>query len=135
MVLYIFFLMIRRPPESTRTDTLFPYTTLFRSRPHGPKRSDGHCEGDREAWRDEGCGKARGTLRQSAMRSSRTKQATSDKRGDQPIASIALRWHLKETPPTMRPFRSASNAPPTKAAAPKSVGQGQSVYGRCQLGG
>src|SRR3546814_12907997 len=29
--LCIFFLMIRRPPRSTRTDTLFPYTTLFRS--------------------------------------------------------------------------------------------------------
>src|SRR3546814_1724926 len=26
-----FFLMIRRPPRSTRTDTLFPYTTLFRN--------------------------------------------------------------------------------------------------------
>src|SRR3546814_11301454 len=33
---FFFFLMIRRPPRSTRTDTLFPYTTLFRSRPlHG----------------------------------------------------------------------------------------------------
>src|SRR3546814_11777787 len=41
-----FFLMIRRPPRSTRTDTLFPYTTLFRSvaggipawlREHGPR--------------------------------------------------------------------------------------------------
>src|SRR3546814_5135287 len=30
-----FFLMIRRPPRSTRTDTLFPYTTLFRSRRPG----------------------------------------------------------------------------------------------------
>src|SRR3546814_12578998 len=29
--LLFFFLMIRRPPRSTRTDTLFPYTTLFRS--------------------------------------------------------------------------------------------------------
>src|SRR3546814_20371100 len=28
----LLFLMIRRPPRSTRTDTLFPYTTLFRSR-------------------------------------------------------------------------------------------------------
>src|SRR3546814_12615227 len=28
---YFFFLMIRRQPRSTRTDTLFPYTTLFRS--------------------------------------------------------------------------------------------------------
>src|SRR3546814_11902697 len=30
-LLIILFLMIRRPPRSTRTDTLFPYTTLFRS--------------------------------------------------------------------------------------------------------
>src|SRR3546814_2192959 len=30
-LLQFFFLMIRRPPRSTRTDTLFPYTTLFRS--------------------------------------------------------------------------------------------------------
>src|SRR3546814_18452291 len=30
-MLFVFFLMIRRPPRSTRTDTLFPYTTLFRS--------------------------------------------------------------------------------------------------------
>src|SRR3546814_11877100 len=29
--LFVFFLMIRLPPRSTRTDTLFPYTTLFRS--------------------------------------------------------------------------------------------------------
>src|SRR3546814_3208797 len=35
-----FFLMIRRPPRSTRTDTLFPYTTLFRSAclAHAPGR-------------------------------------------------------------------------------------------------
>src|SRR3546814_10950151 len=34
MIIYLsifFFLMLRRPPRSTRTDTLFPYTTLFRS--------------------------------------------------------------------------------------------------------
>src|SRR3546814_2879540 len=31
MLYFFFFLMIRRPPRSTRTDTLFPYTTLFRS--------------------------------------------------------------------------------------------------------
>src|SRR3546814_7750165 len=31
MSFVVFFLMIRRPPRSTRTDTLFPYTTLFRS--------------------------------------------------------------------------------------------------------
>src|SRR3546814_12620491 len=31
LICFFFFLMIRRPPRSTRTDTLFPYTTLFRS--------------------------------------------------------------------------------------------------------
>src|SRR3546814_4213516 len=30
-IVFFFFLMRRRPPRSTRTDTLFPYTTLFRS--------------------------------------------------------------------------------------------------------
>src|SRR3546814_21100878 len=33
--------MIRRPPRSTRTDTLFPYTTLFRSLRPGPERPSG----------------------------------------------------------------------------------------------
>src|SRR3546814_16650121 len=31
LYMFWFFVMIRRPPRSTRTDTLFPYTTLFRS--------------------------------------------------------------------------------------------------------
>src|SRR3546814_14507337 len=31
LYLFVFVFMIRRPPRSTRTDTLFPYTTLFRS--------------------------------------------------------------------------------------------------------
>src|SRR3546814_14254985 len=35
MLSFFFFLMIRRPPRSTRTDTLFPYTTLFRSQQLG----------------------------------------------------------------------------------------------------
>src|SRR3546814_16193980 len=35
MLLVVFFLMIRRPPRSTRTDTLFPYTTLFRAEAGG----------------------------------------------------------------------------------------------------
>src|SRR3546814_7698742 len=39
---YFFFLMIQRPPGSTRTDTLFPYTTRFRSK----HRCDQHLEQD-----------------------------------------------------------------------------------------
>src|SRR3546814_4862955 len=37
MSVCFFFLMIRRPPRSTRTDTLFPYTTLFRSQLQHPR--------------------------------------------------------------------------------------------------
>src|SRR3546814_4668806 len=41
--------MIRRPPRSTRTDTLFPYTTLFRS--HGDRRHHRAIPpGPRPAW-------------------------------------------------------------------------------------
>src|SRR3546814_16703756 len=45
ITLFVFFLMIRRPPRSTRTDTLFPYTTLFRSDEDGVARL---CSGDAE---------------------------------------------------------------------------------------
>src|SRR3546814_18437267 len=65
-VLVVFFLMIRPPPRYPRTDTLFPYTTLFRSGRSG--KSDGKAEnnlnqaakparglakGKREAGRDD----------------------------------------------------------------------------------
>src|SRR3546814_9201332 len=43
--------MIRRPPRSTRTDTLFPYTTLFRS----PRRS---CCGSSSRWRRRNCSRS-----------------------------------------------------------------------------
>src|SRR3546814_5328201 len=60
---FFFFLMIRRPPRSTRTDTLFPYTTLFRSRGgtggEGRSARAAHCpcgqrrQRDRRAHRSE----------------------------------------------------------------------------------
>src|SRR3546814_15098113 len=45
VIVFFFFLMIRRPPRSTRTDTLFPYTTLFRSVSSMTRRSW-------SSWRD-----------------------------------------------------------------------------------
>src|SRR3546814_13510579 len=51
--------MIRRPPRSTRTDTLFPYTTLFRSR----GSVDGACGGTRLG---PPTGKSGGTVLQAA---------------------------------------------------------------------
>src|SRR3546814_17266631 len=52
----VFFLMIRRPPISTRTGTLFPYTTLFRSAAGGghrnlPRRAAGAATGGRRKRR------------------------------------------------------------------------------------
>src|SRR3546814_15727067 len=41
--------MIRRPPRSTRTDTLFPYTTLFRSYGKAEEQVVGHPETDVQA--------------------------------------------------------------------------------------
>src|SRR3546814_11398323 len=48
-----FFLMIRRPPRSTRTDTLFPYTTLVRSDGEEPGRHryEGGCRKEQERGR------------------------------------------------------------------------------------
>src|SRR3546814_343107 len=47
-VIRCFFLMIRRPPRSTRTDTLFPYTTLFRS-VRAQHRRPGHVDHPQQA--------------------------------------------------------------------------------------
>src|SRR3546814_6596442 len=45
--------MIRRPPRSTRTDTLFPYTTLFRSDRDRPGRDAGEAEKSCDQRNDE----------------------------------------------------------------------------------
>src|SRR3546814_9516792 len=74
MVSYFFFLMIRRPPRSTRTDTLFPYTTLFRSdrlcagARRGTLRRGGRPGAGRQASRGQGALPAPGAhrLRRSA---------------------------------------------------------------------
>src|SRR3546814_3785659 len=55
--MYLVFLMIRPPPRSTRTDTLFPYTTLFRShRAHRASRC-ASCRPTRD--RGRGCRRSR----------------------------------------------------------------------------
>src|SRR3546814_406420 len=72
--------MIRRPPRSTRTDTLFPYTTLFRSSDPGADRQ-GHAGGDaqdRQQGRDAGRNSADRRRRRPAARLHRP-----DQRGDQ----------------------------------------------------
>src|SRR3546814_15612970 len=67
MCLLFFFLMIRRPPRSTRTDTLFPYTTLFRS-PGVGLGGDVHGEADEFAQhRQRRAGRARGVAAASRV--------------------------------------------------------------------
>src|SRR3546814_8385071 len=79
--------MIRRPPRSTRTDTLFPYTTLFRSYPpHLRVERRRHAEHDPRRWRrrhpadpprhEGGEGPRRG--RQSDQRGGRSEEHTSE---------------------------------------------------------
>src|SRR3546814_3703128 len=46
--------MIRRPPRSTRTDTLFPYTTLFRARALRHNRERRHIFGEQDVGADAG---------------------------------------------------------------------------------
>src|SRR3546814_8699561 len=53
--------MIRRPPRSTRTDTLFPYTTLFRSHGGRPPLCGGARQGDRHHCRRPVAGQYRKT--------------------------------------------------------------------------
>src|SRR3546814_952972 len=59
--------MIRRPPRSTRTDTLFPYTTLFRSHERSGHRLQGPQDGGKLA---------RGHLRQSGACAGRSTSMT-----------------------------------------------------------
>src|SRR3546814_3646739 len=66
MCFFVFFLMIRRPPRSTRTDTLFPYTTLFRSvvQPTVPLRAGDRAGPGAEPGLRSRCGGAAAATRQ-----------------------------------------------------------------------
>src|SRR3546814_14222006 len=74
-----FFLMIRRPPRSTRTDTLFPYTTLFRSKgEHGGRGQDRHADGRQASPRYAGWRRGYRRSRDAAPRGERSEEHTSE---------------------------------------------------------
>src|SRR3546814_12166770 len=84
LFLFFFFLMIRRPPRSTRTDTLFPYTTLFRS--HLALDSwwqgvDGLDPADRQPGFRKACGAGFGLLRPAGGADARRQHGTRGDRG------------------------------------------------------
>src|SRR3546814_2815572 len=80
--------MIRRPPRSTRTDTLFPYTTLFRSRSSAcrraaaattvPPKDDRHGRGFRSANRPSGPRFARNRRSPAQRHRRRSEEHTSE---------------------------------------------------------
>src|SRR3546814_9397132 len=69
----VLFLMIRRPPRSTRTDTLFPYTTLFRSSARLQFRLVAHA-GERGLPRGTEGAQPRGSARPRLPRHARERQ-------------------------------------------------------------
>src|SRR3546814_17888582 len=57
MYYFVLFVMIRRPPRSTRTDTLFPYTTLFRSTGGQPDFRTASAVAGQPLWRQQAHGR------------------------------------------------------------------------------
>src|SRR3546814_7602555 len=76
----VFFLMIRRPPRATRTDTLFPYTTLFRSRTR-----------PRHAWATDGL-----PPRPATRRATRARRSVPLRRREGPGHGAPLRSRSEE---------------------------------------
>src|SRR3546814_15617665 len=97
--------MIRRPPRSTRTDTLFPYTTLFRSaherRDEGAARDPGDREGTgraEEGRSEPGCGPGKGVgaamspSPRAAPKPHGTHARRHSREGGNPVALHSVEW-------------------------------------------
>src|SRR3546814_19379537 len=128
-VIHLFFLIIRRPPLSTRSDTLFPYTPLFRSdagarsghhrrnrEPHRGRRADPW------RWRRLADAQARPHGRQPPRRRrrDRRRRAAAGVRGPapRPVLAVAARrrqlrsGHLVPPPPTRPRAHNSGRATP-----------------------
>src|SRR3546814_8949361 len=94
--------MIRRPPRSTRTDTLFPYTTPFRSGALASSGSDGADRTAQRVWAVLGAGRAE-TLSSrtvtpdvSAASDSRSEEHTSELQSLMRISYAVFCWKKKK---------------------------------------
>src|SRR3546814_1681470 len=98
----LYYLMILRPPISTRTDTLFPYTTLFRS--WRPPRRPSTARGSR--WRDRSGNRPSGILRKLGrrVRDRRSEEHTSELQSLMSLsyAVFCLKKKIKHAPSTER---------------------------------
>src|SRR3546814_13570501 len=110
--------MIRRPPRSTRTDTLFPYTTLFRSmRQCGDRLADGGLAELRGQARAIACGRAQRLLNQRLLLAAQQLQHDVDRR------PYLLHLHRADAAPTHRarpqPGRQRPPPPPPPRPTPQ----------------
>src|SRR3546814_6994628 len=78
--------MIRRPPRSTRTDTLFPYTTLFRSK--RTNRKEFFLHGSRAPFKQQGSFSALGAMAQGVIHQHNGKQRFGNRRRAYAYAGI-----------------------------------------------
>src|SRR3546814_18456410 len=109
--------MIRRPPRSTRTDTRFPYTTLFRSRANARavrEPPDDRRPGPDRAWADR-------RDRRSASRSRRTGAGARPLRPRTANRTVRARSHraaVCAAAGRVRPDPASDDAEPLQAGAP-----------------
>src|SRR3546814_17242932 len=115
--------MIRLPPRSTRTDTLFPYTTLFRSR--APAESTGSVEGGRSLATQKGASPPESlrSLSSGCARAGRLPDAA----GTQPVQRRKARQRRENS--TAKERKLATAARRSKSSDRKSVVSGKRVSG------
>src|SRR3546814_2635485 len=93
MFVVFLFLMIRRPPRSTRTDTLFPYTTLFRSLSR-PTRT--------AATSPRSSGRCRANVTSNSIRVERSRDTYRDNAVPRGISTSRSEEHTSELQSLMR---------------------------------
>src|SRR3546814_15528828 len=119
----IFFLMIRRPPRSTRTDTLFPYTTLFRS---GPSRKKCGVGAARSRRRGHGHARLDGSQARATVAGMAMKER---KDGDRQRASLcADHTQVKRAGPKLEA------GPKASAMEARQIGRASGRGRGCQYG-
>src|SRR3546814_12901886 len=145
----IFFLMIRRPPRSTRTDTLFPYTTLFRSPParrragfqtatHSPFRPQPHLpERHLQARRGAESAAEVGPTRRSLRRHAEARAGGAvDELPDRKAERLVVARGVGVDPPGVGPVRGGiAQQRADLAIARQSVVSGKRVAARVEHGG
>src|SRR3546814_18494045 len=108
----VFFLMIRRPPRSTRTDTLFPYTTLFRS----PRRPEGLHQGKQDGL--PGAQESRGAGRRDRLSEDRRRvTAPVGELEDRPVAGVQPAGPCRASMLSARATSRSASAPCTPSTS------------------